>query len=425
MTGTVIVGAGVAGAQTALELRHHGYDGDITLIGEESEEPYDRPPLSKDFLKGSAERETLGLLTAQTAAERAITLSLGQRACEIRAAAREVVLADGRTVGYDSLVLATGAGNRPLPVPGADLPGVWSLRRLEEAEGLRRALAEAARVVIVGGGFIGLEVAAAAQARGAQVTVVEFLPRVMARVLSPQMSHFFTDKHRSHGVEVMTGLGVTSVVGGQDGKASAVTLTNGTTVPADVVVVGIGVLPSTELAVSAGLRASDGIMVDDQLRTSDSRIYAIGDCARFGCAVSGRELRLESIQNAVDQARFVAGQIVALSQPPAEPDPDGPPKAASYAALPWFWSEQYDAKLQIAGAASLEADSVVRGDPATGRFSVCRFVGDRLVAVESVNQAKDHLAARKILIADPGRLRRVTREAVADSSTALKTLLDT
>jgi 3-phenylpropionate/trans-cinnamate dioxygenase ferredoxin reductase subunit len=425
MAGTVIVGAGVAGAQSALELRHRGYDGDITLIGEESEEPYDRPPLSKEFLKGAAERDTLGLLTTHTAAERGITLRLGCRVSEIRTAEHRVVLSDGSTAGYDYLVLATGARNRPLPVPGADLPGVWSLRWLGEAEGLRRALTGAAKVVIVGGGFIGLEVAAAAQARGARVTVVEFLPRVMARALSPQMSRFFAYKHRSCGVEVLTGVGVTAVVAGPDGTASAVTLSDGSIVPADVVVVGIGILPATELALSAGLRAGDGIVVDEQLRTSDPRVYAIGDCARFDCAVSGRELRLESIQNAADQARFVAGQIVALSQPPAQPHADGSAKAASYAALPWFWSEQYDAKLQIAGAAPAEADSVIRGDPATGSFSVCRFVGDRLVAVESVNQAKDHLAARKILIADPGRLRRVTREAVADSSTALKALLDT
>ena len=424
MAGTVIVGAGVAGAQTALELRHRGYDGDITLFGEESEEPYDRPPLSKEFLKGAAERDTLGLLTAHTAAERGISLRLGQRVSELRTAEHRVVLSDGSTAGYDYLVLATGAHNRPLPVPGAGLPGVWSLRRLDEAEGLRRALAGAAKVVIVGGGFIGLEVAAAAQARGAQVAVVEFLPRVMARALSPQMSRFFADKHRSRGVEVLTGVGVTAVVAGPDGTASAVTLSDGSVVPADVVVVGIGVLPSTELAVSAGLRASDGIVVDERLRASDPRVYAIGDCARFDCAVSGREIRLESIQNAVDQARFVAGQIAALTQPAAEALADGTLKAASYAALPWFWSEQYDAKLQIAGAAPDEADSVARGDSASGSFSVCRFVGDRLVAVESVNQAKDHLAARKILTADPGRLRRVTREAVADSSTALKALLD-
>ena len=178
--------------------------------------------------------------------------------------------------------------------------------------------------MIVGGGFIGLEVAAAAQARGAQVAVVEFLPRVMARVLSPQMSRFFADKHRSRGVEVLTGVGVTAVVAGPDGTASAVTLSDGSVVPADVVVVGIGVLPSTELAVSAGLRASDGIVVDERLRASDPRVYAIGDCARFDCAVSGREIRLESIQNAVDQARFVAGQIAALTQPSPRRSRTGP-----------------------------------------------------------------------------------------------------
>jgi 3-phenylpropionate/trans-cinnamate dioxygenase ferredoxin reductase subunit len=424
MTRTVIVGAGVAGVQTALELRHRGYSGEITLISEENEEPYDRPPLSKEFLKGSVERDTLSLLPAHTARERVITMRLGHQVTGIKTAEQAVVLSDGSTTDYDYLVLATGSHNRPLPVPGAELPGVWSLRRLEEAEGLRRALVDADDVVVVGGGFIGLEVAAAAQARGARVTVVEFLPRVMARVLSPQMSHHFADVHRSNGVEILTRVSVTAVVAGPQGTSSGVILSDGAALPADVVAVGIGVLPSTELAVSAGLLTSDGIVVDERLRTSDPRIYAVGDCARFDCAISGRGLRLESIQNAADQARFVARQIAALTQPSAgDPHAAGSP-AASYAALPWFWSEQYDSKLQIAGAAPAEADSVVRGDPTSGSFSVCRFVGERLVAVESVDQAKDHLGARKLLAAGLQRRRRVTRDSVADTSTALKALLD-
>ncbi|WP_368680693.1 FAD-dependent oxidoreductase (plasmid) [Rhodococcus opacus] len=419
MTRTVIVGAGVAGVQTALELRHRGYAGDITLVSEDSEEPYDRPPLSKEFLKGSVDRDTLGLLPAQTASERAITMRLGSQVSDIRTSEQQVVLADGSTASYDYLVLATGAHNRPLPVPGADLPGVWSLRRLDEAEGLRSALADAVDVVIVGGGFIGLEVAAAAQIRGARVTVVEFLPRVMARVLSDQMSHHFAEEHRSRGVEILTGVGVTEVVAGPDGTVSSVTLSDGTALPADLVVVGVGVLPATELAVKAGLDTSDGIVVDEQLRTSDPRVYAVGDCARFNCAVTGRDLRLESIQNAADQARFVAAQIASNAE-----SSSAIAQTPSYAALPWFWTEQYNSKLQIAGVAPLEADSVVRGDPTSGSFSVCRFVGNRLVAVESVNQARDHLGARKLLSANPNQLRRVTREAVADNTTALKTLLD-
>ncbi|MDV6286983.1 NAD(P)/FAD-dependent oxidoreductase [Rhodococcus jostii] len=419
MTRTVIVGAGVAGVQTALELRHRGYAGDITLISEDMEEPYDRPPLSKEFLKGSVGRDTLGLLPAQTASERAITMRLGSQVSDLRTSEQQVVLSDGSSASYDYLVLATGAHNRPLPVPGADLPGVWSLRGLDEAEGLRSALADAVDVVIVGGGFIGLEVAAVAQAHGARVTVVEFLPRVMARVLSDQMSQHFAEEHRSRGVEILTGVGVTEVVAGLDGTASSVTLSDGTVLPADLVVVGVGVLPATELAVKAGLHTSDGIVVDEQLRTSDSRIYAVGDCARFNCVVTGRDLRLESIQNAADQARFVAAQIASMSEPSSANS-----QTPSYAALPWFWTEQYNSKLQIAGVAPLEADSVVRGDPTSGSFSVCRFVGERLVAVESVNQARDHLGARKLLAANSNQIRRVTRAAVADITTALKTLLD-
>lgn len=419
MSGTVIVGAGVAGVQTALDLRQHGYKGEIVLIGDETEEPYDRPPLSKEYLKGAADRESLGLLSARVASDRGISLRLGQRATVIRPSMQQVEFEDGSAIDYNYLVIATGAHNRVLPVPGADLPGVWSLRRLDEADGLRRGLETASDVVIVGGGFIGLEVAAAARARGARVTVVEFLPRVMARVLSPDMSQHFAAEHGRQGVEILTGVGVTEVIPGPDGTASAVVLSDGTTVKADVVVVGVGVSPAIELAETGGLATADGIIVDGALRTSDPNIYAVGDCARFDCVVSGRELRLESIQNAADQARFVASHIVALA---GEPAGDG--DAMTYEALPWFWSHQYDAKLQIAGVATPDADSVVRGDPTSGSFSVGRFLENRLVAVESVNQVKDHLGARKLLAARPEQRLRATREAFADLSTPLKNLVD-
>lgn len=422
MTRTVIVGAGVAGVQTALELRHHGYTGAITLLSDEDEEPYDRPPLSKEYLKGAVEREGLSLLPMRTAKERSIDLRLGARVIEVRTEDQEVVLHDQSVFEYDYLVLATGAHNRPLPVPGADLPGVWSLRGLDEAEALRDALSEAGRVVIVGGGFIGLEVAAAAQAKGAQVTIIEFLPRVMARVLSTQMSEHFAEEHRRRGVDILTGVGVTAIEKASDGSVAAVTLSDGSSVLADIVVVGIGVLPTTELASAAGLDAVDGVSVDHQLRTSNPRVYAVGDCARFNCAVSERELRLESIQNAADQARFVANQIVSQAQLPSSGEVDA--DILNYRALPWFWTEQYESKLQIAGVATIDADSVVRGDPNTGSFSVCRFDGERLVSVESVNHARDHLGARKLLAADPMHLPRVTRTSVADQRIPLKSLLD-
>lgn len=424
MAHTVIVGAGIAGVQTALELRHRNWPGEITLIGDEAELPYDRPPLSKEFLKGDSGRESLHLLAAQTAADRNISTVFGQQVTEVRTHTREVMLADRTTIPYDHLVLATGAHNRVLPVPGADLAGVWGLRRVEEAESLRSALKQAKEVVIVGGGFIGLEVAAAAQARGAHVTVVEFLPRVMARVLSPVMSQFFADEHHRHGVEIRTGVGVTSIVEGAAGKAAGVTLSDGTSLTADVVVVGVGVLPATELAERAGLRTDNGIVVDGHLRTSDPRVFAVGDCAQFDCVITGRFLRLESIQNAADQARFVAAHIASTSDESETDQCADHFSQHTYSALPWFWTEQYTSKLQIAGVASSGADSVVRGDPATGSFSVCRFVGDRLVAVESVNQAKDHLGARKLLAAEQSRLTRVTREAVGDPSVPLKTLLE-
>lgn len=420
MSGTVIVGAGVAGVQTALELRQHGYTGDVTLVSAEKEEPYDRPPLSKEYLKKSAERTTLSLLSTRIAEERSIDLRLGQSVSKIHSAQHRVELDGAAQLPYDHLVLATGAHNRPLSVPGADASGVCSLRRLDEADRLRGELERAEDVVVVGGGFIGLEVAAAARARGANVTVVEFLPRVMARALSPEMASYFADQHTTRGVCVLTGVGVEAILAGPDGSAQAVALSDGSQVRADVVVVGVGVLPATDLAAAAGLTTDDGVVVDDQLRTSDPSIYAIGDCARFECRVSMRGLRLESIQNAVDQARFVAARIAKLNDDTgALGQPD-----ASYAALPWFWTEQYDSKLQIAGSAPTDAESVVRGDPSTGSFSVCRFVGDLLVAVESVNQARDHLGARKLLAADPARRRRATRDAVGDPAVLLKTLLD-
>jgi 3-phenylpropionate/trans-cinnamate dioxygenase ferredoxin reductase subunit len=419
MSNTVIVGAGVAGVRTALELRNRGYCGTVTLIGDESEEPYDRPPLSKEFLKGAVEKDALGLLPSHTAEERQIAVRSGVRVHHIDREQRRVQLASGDALTYDHLVLATGAHNRELFSPGVGLAGVWSLRTVAEADGLRTALANAEEVVVVGGGFIGLEVAAAARGRGAHVTVVEFLPRVMARALSPEMSAHFATLHATHGVAVKCGAAVKEIVGSPDGAVESVLLSDGTTLPAQLVVIGVGVQPSDDLASASGLRTADGVLVDSQLRTSDPRIFAVGDCARFDCTVSQREVRLESIQNATDQARFVASQIAAASA--SEPTPDAD---ANYRALPWFWTEQFSAKLQIAGSAPAEAESVLRGDPASGSFSVCRFVSQRLVAVESVNNTKDHLGARKLLSADSGALSRVTRSAVADTGTALKSLLD-
>lgn len=427
MPDVVIVGAGVAGVQTALELRHRGFSGSITLLSAEHVEPYDRPPLSKEFLKGSVEAEAICLLPSNIAADKGIDVRLSTEVAEIRRNNRELLLSDGSTTTYDHLVLATGARNRALTVPGADSSVVY-LRSLEEAHDLRRQLTGSSRIVIVGGGFIGLEVAAAAHAAGAHVTVVEFLPRVMARALSEEMAAHFTNEHQRRGVDLLTGVGVTEVLADTEGNIRGVRLTDESILDADLVVVGVGVSPCTELAESAGLDVFDGVIVDAQLRTSDPLIFAIGDCARFECVVSGRGLRLESIQNAADQARFVADLLADLARTDQagseQVGEDHSKGALSYSALPWFWSEQYDSKLQIAGAAPPDAISVVRGDPGSGSFSVCRFVGGRLVAVESVNRPRDHIAARKLLAATADRTSRVTPEAVADDGVALKDLLD-
>ncbi|MBT2276236.1 NAD(P)/FAD-dependent oxidoreductase [Rhodococcus qingshengii] len=417
MSATVIIGAGMAGVQTGLELRHRGYIGDVVLIGDEADEPYDRPPLSKDYLKGAVERKSLGILPAQVAAQRSISLKLGQRVTEIRPRQQHVVLEDRTAIEYENLVIATGAHNRTLPVPGADLPGVRYLRRLGEADSLREALHSAKRVAVVGAGFIGLEVAAAASASGAHVTVIESMCRVMARALSPAMSRYFLDEHARHGVRILTEVGVTELTQGGDGRSLVVHLSDGSKVEADIVVVGVGVSPATELAEAAGVETTDGVVVDGTLRTSDPHIYALGDCVRFDCVVTGREVRLESIQNAADQARFLAAHLTARERGNVDS------LSATYSALPWFWTEQYGVKLQIAGVASGNAESVVRGDPETGKFSIGRFDGDVLQAVESVNHVKDHLGARKLLAVQPERRTHVTRTAFGDASIPLASLV--
>lgn len=380
----VILGGGQAGWQTAESLRQEGWTGAIALIGEENRLPYQRPPLSKAYLLGEIDLPRLMFRAPQWYADHDITVRTGVRATAIDRAARTVALDDGAYVAYDHLVLALGARPRPLPVAGAGLAGVHHLKTIDHITAIESELAAVEDVAVIGAGFIGLEFAAVARKLGKRVTVLEAAPRVMARAVCPELSAFFADAHRGHGVDLRLGAGVAALRGGA--RVAAVELADGSTVPAGLVVVGVGVVPEIELAAAAGLECDNGIVVDAHCRTSDPRVFAAGDCAatRHPFADGGL-IRLESVQNAADQGRIVAASIA------------GTPKA--YDAPPWFWSDQYDLKLQMVGLRQGCDLTVTRGDMASGKFSLFHFRADVLRSVDSVNRAADHIQGRKLLAA--------------------------
>ncbi|WP_158813700.1 NAD(P)/FAD-dependent oxidoreductase [Methylocapsa sp. S129] len=382
VSSVVIIGAGHAGVQGAASLREEGFDGTIKLLSAEAHLPYQRPPLSKAFLKGAMEAEGLPLRAAQFYSDKGVDLMLGAEATRIDRSANRVELASGRPLDYAHLILATGARQRPLDVPGIDLDGVLVLRDLTDARALRKRLGAARRIVVVGAGFIGLEIAATAANLGREVTIVEVSPRPLARAVSPATSAFFLEAHQAFGAQLLLGVGVVALHG-QRGAISAVELSDGALLPADLAIVGIGVLPEDRLARAAGLACDNGIIVNDRLETSDPLISAIGDCALFPSPFVGFPVRLESVQNAVDQARCVARRIVGKAEP--------------YAALPWFWSDQGDLKLQIVGLSHGCDQWVMRGDPQARSFAMFGFRGGELAAVETVNRPGDHMAARRII----------------------------
>jgi 3-phenylpropionate/trans-cinnamate dioxygenase ferredoxin reductase subunit len=401
----VIVGAGQGGLQAAASLRDGGFDGRLLLIGDEPGLPYQRPPLSKAYLLGKADDESILLKPAGFFEDDRIELISDTRVEGIERGDRRVRLKSGAAIDYDHLILATGARNRALPVPGADLEGVVSIRTLADTQRLQNLMDGAQSVVVVGGGFIGLEFAAVAAAKGLKVLVVEAAPRPLGRALSTQMSRFFTEAHIGWGVDFVFGTGVETILG-QD-RVTGVRLANGLAVAADIVVVGIGVEPNQELAAQAGLAVANGIIVDEHLLSSDPAISSLGDCAEFATpfSLTGR-VRVESVQNAVDQARGIAARITG--------------RPAPYAAVPWFWSDQGPLKLQMAGLAAGHDIAVVRGDPDSGAFSVFCFAGDRLLAVESVNMPGDHMAGRRLLSTGAA----ITPAQAADTSVELKALLN-
>jgi 3-phenylpropionate/trans-cinnamate dioxygenase ferredoxin reductase component len=396
-----IVGAGQAGFQAASSLRQEGFAGRIVLIGDEPALPYQRPPLSKSYLAGESGLDELWLRPEAFYEKQQIDLVTGETVAAIDRPGRSLRLASGGEIACDHIVIATGARFRPLAVPGADLDGVLPLRTLADADILRERLAKAREVVVVGAGFIGLEFAAVARAVGVAVHIVEVTHHPMGRVVSAQTSRFFTAAHRGRGTTISLGTGVARILG-TDGRVAAVETSDGRISPADLVLVCIGVIPNAELARGAGLAVDNGIVVDEYLATGASEIAAIGDCANFPTRFADGRVRLESVQNGVDQARAAAARIAG--------------KQARYDKVPWFWSDQADLKLQIAGITAGHDAAVVRGDPESGSFSVFCFAGGRLLGVESINRPADHIVARRLLAGDPC----LAPEQAADESFDLK-----
>ena len=399
----IIVGAGHGGYQVAASLRQAGFAERICLINDEAHLPYQRPPLSKAYIKGSAGPESLMFRPEKFYQDQKIELIAG-RAVSIDRAARKVLLASGETLAYGHLVLATGARNRLLDLPNANLPDVKYLRILDESEALRQIMPSKTRAVIIGAGFIGLEFAATARIKGLEVDVLELAPRVMARAVTAEVSEYFQARHREAGIRIHLGVQATSIEA-ENGKVTGVSLSDGRHLPADLVVVGVGVLPNIELAAEAGLPVAAGIIVDEYLSTSDPNIAAIGDCALFASPRFGGSLRLESVQNATDHARCLAARLTGDKKP--------------YDGHPWFWSDQGDDKLQIAGLTTGYDRVVLRGDPARKAFSAFCYHGDRLLGIESINRAGDHMFGRRLQAMD----RQITPEQAADESFDLKSAL--
>lgn len=396
----IIAGAGHAGFQLAASLRQNGFAERIALVNDEGHLPYQRPPLSKAYLKGTGGPDTLMFRPEKFYHDQNIDLIV-DRAASIDRAARKVSLASGGSLEYGHLVLATGARNRLLDIPNANLDGVRYLRTLDDSEALRGLMASSQHVIVIGAGFIGLEFAATARAKGLEVDVVELGARVMARAVTAEISEFSQAQHAAAGIRIHFGLQVTSIEA-EGGRVTGVSLSDGRHLPADLVVVGVGVLPNVELAAEAGLPAAAGIIVDEQLLTADPNISAVGDCALYASPRFGGSLRLESVQNATDHARCVAARLTGDAKP--------------YDGLPWFWSDQGPDKLQMVGLTTGYDQVVVRGDRAAGAFSAFCYKQGRLLGIESINRAGDHMFGRRLLAAN----RSITPEQAADASFDLK-----
>ncbi|MEU9449009.1 FAD-dependent oxidoreductase [Streptomyces sp. NPDC048277] len=393
----VVVGAGQAGATLVARLRQGGYRGEIVLLGSETDHPYQRPPLSKAFMAGDLEQ---WLRPAEFYREQGIDIRLGEHVVSLDRAARQVRTASGDAIGYDVLVLATGARPRRLPVPGADLDGVITLRTLADARVLRKYLLDGRGLVVIGGGYVGLEVAAVARAHGVEVTVVEREPRVLARTASARFAEFLADRHRARGTRIVTGARLLRF-GGRDGRVDGVELGDGSRVGCAAVLVGVGAAPRDELASAAGLACDQGILVDASARTGDPSVLAIGDATRRPVTGADGAVRLESIPSATEQAGQACAAILGTAPPPPE--------------VPWFWSDQFDLKLKIAGLVDDGREVVLRGDPAAGRFALFHHEDQVVTAVESVGAPAEFAAGRKFI----ATRRRIDPLRLADAGTRL------
>ncbi|SBV31935.1 Ferredoxin--NAD(P)(+) reductase fdr [uncultured Sphingopyxis sp.] len=400
----VIVGAGHGGAQVAVMLRTQKFSGSIAIIGDEPELPYERPPLSKEYFAGEKEFERIQLRPAKYWDEREVTMLLGKRVVSVDPGTHTVTTDGGETIGYVKLVWATGGAPRMLPIPGGNLPGVQGVRTRADADAMKAASETAKQIVVIGGGYIGLEAAAVLTKAGKKVVLLEAQDRVLARVAGEDLSRFYEKEHREHGVDLRLGVCVEAIEG--DTHVTGVRLSDGEVIPADLVIVGIGIIPAVEPLIAAGADCANGVRVDPFCKTSLPDIYAIGDCAAHANDFAeGAEIRLESVQNANDQANVVAKGIAGDEAP--------------YHAIPWFWSNQYDLKLQTAGLSAGHDQAVLRGDPRARSFSVVYLKAGKVIALDCVNATRDYVQGRMIVTAGL----RATAEQLADTETPLKALL--
>lgn len=401
----VVVGAGHAGTQLVFALTAGGYTGSIALIGDEIATPYERPPLTKGYLADETLSEDLAFRSESWWAGSTVERHLGTTVTAVDPEAHTVTTEDGGTIGYGTLVWSAGGEARRLPVPGADLDGVHVVRKLGDAERVKQRLGTIKSAVVIGGGYIGLETAASLRKLGVEVTVVEALERLLQRVTGETVAEYIRTRHAREGVDILLGTGVNELVGA-DGHVTAVRLSTGRELPADLVVVGIGLIPNVNQLADAGAEVGNGVLVDKLCRTSLPDVYAIGDCASFESDwVPGDRLRLESVQNANDQAKTVANALLGDPQP--------------YSALPWFWSHQYDDRLQTAGVLTGYDSPVLRGDPASGKFSVVYLRGNTVAAVDAINNVKDYAQAKGLI----GRTVLADDPRLADPSVPLKSFV--
>lgn len=396
----VIAGAGHAAGQAVATLCQDKFEGPIVLVGDEPYLPYQRPPLSKKFLAGEMPAKRLYLKPASFYADHEVELQLETSITAIDVAGKTLSVKDKADISYDALILALGSRARTLPVEGDGLDRVHYLRSIADVESIRAELDDCRRLVIVGGGYIGLEVAAVARKLGLDVTVVEMADRVMSRVVSPEISDFFQLEHTTHGVKLRLSRGVSALRGKK--RVQHVVLDDGEEIPADVVIIGAGILPNTELAQQAGLDVADGIVVDERCQTSNADIFAIGDCTSHPNGIYGRRIRLESVHNALEQAKTAASNIAG--------------KQVRYCEVPWFWSDQYDLKLQIAGLSTGYDEIVIRGNPADRSFSCLYLQEGRLIAVDAVNAPRDFMQSKPLIAAHA----EISTDALANADKSLK-----